>query len=101
MNIKELTTANFAAEVLEGKGVAIVDFWAPWCGYCVRMMPLFETLSDELGDKVSFYKVNTDEEADLARSNNIEVLPTFALFKDGQLVNKNYLKCLVRKKRYN
>lgn len=84
----ELTVANFDEVVLNGEGVKIVDFWAPWCGYCVRMMPIYEALSDEMGDNVTFAKVNTDEEVDLAKKYNIEVLPTFAIFKNGEIVNK-------------
>lgn len=84
----DLKVDNFDENILVGDDVKIVDFWAPWCGYCVRMMPIFETLSDEMGDTVKFAKVNTDEEMDLARKYNIEVLPTFAIIKNGEIVDK-------------
>ncbi|MDY3974079.1 thioredoxin [uncultured Veillonella sp.] len=87
-DIKELTVENFKADVLEFDGVSIVDFWAPWCGYCVRMMPIFEELAGELGDKVNFAKVNTDEVAALAQQFNVEVLPTFAIVKNGEVVDR-------------
>ena len=87
-DIKELTVENFDAEVASVAGVSVIDFWAPWCGYCVRMMPIFEELAGELGDTVNFAKVNTDEVAALAQKFNIEVLPTFAILKDGEVVDR-------------
>lgn len=87
-HIKEIKTAEFEEAVVKHAGVTIVDFWAPWCGYCVRMMPVFEGLAEELAGKVSFVKVNTDEEPDLARAYNVEVLPTFAVVKNGEVVNR-------------
>ena len=67
MAIKEVKTAEFDA-VIPAEGVAIVDFWAPWCGYCVRMMPIFEKIAgSELADKVTFVKVNTDEEIEFLK----------------------------------
>ena len=67
----------------------VVDFWAPWCGYCVRMMPIFEKIADsELADKVTFVKVNTDEEIELAKRYQIEVLPTFLFIKNGEVVDR-------------
>jgi len=85
---RELKTAEFEEAVLKSDKVSIVDFWAPWCGYCVRMMPVFEELAEEMGDKVNFFKVNTDEEVSLAQQNKIEILPTFAIFKNGEIVDR-------------
>ncbi len=85
---RELKTAEFEEAVINSDKVSIVDFWAPWCGYCVRMMPIFEELSDVMGDQVNFFKVNTDEEIELAQKYKIEVLPTFAIFKNGEIVNR-------------
>lgn len=85
---REIKTAEFEEAVLKSDKVSIVDFWAPWCGYCVRMMPVFEALSEELGDKVNFIKVNSDEEIDLCKEYQIEVLPTFAIFKNGEIVDR-------------
>ena len=50
-NVTELTVANFK-DTVTSKEVAIVDFWAPWCGYCVRMMPIFEALSEDWATKL-------------------------------------------------
>lgn len=86
--VKEIKAADFAGAVVNGDKVAVVDFWAPWCGYCVRMAPVFEEVAGALSDKVNFFKVNTDEEFELARQYQIEVLPTFAIFKNGEMVDK-------------
>lgn len=86
--MKELKEADFQAAVEENSKVTVVDFWAPWCGYCVRMMPIFEALDAKMSDKVDFAKVNTDEEPGLAQKYNVEVLPTFLIVKDGQVVDR-------------
>ena len=66
----------------EGKTV-LVDYWAPWCGYCRRIAPAYEKLADERDD-IIFAKVNIDEEPLLANEANIEVIPTLVLYKDGK-----------------
>lgn len=86
-NIKDLNVENFEENVVKNSRLAVVDFWAPWCGYCVRMMPLYDVVAENLGDKVDFFKVNTDDNLDLAKEYNIEILPTFAVFKDGKMVD--------------
>ena len=94
-NVTELTVANFK-DTVTSKEVAIVDFWAPWCGYCVRMMPIFEALSEELGDKVVFAKVNTDEVVELAKAKDEENLKV-ALSKAYQLCDKAVSKGILHK----
>ena len=86
-NVTELTVANFK-DTVTSKEVAIVDFWAPWCGYCVRMMPIIEEIAGELEGKANFVKVNADEEPELARNLQVEVLPTFVILKDGEVVDR-------------
>lgn len=86
--IIDVTTANFKEVVSTNDKVTVVDFWAPWCGYCVRMMPVYDELATALGDKVTLTKVNTDEQPELAQFFKIEILPTFAIFKNGEIVDR-------------
>ena len=73
---------QFQNLLAEGKTV-LVDFWAPWCGYCRRIAPAYEKLADEWND-IIFAKVNIDEEPLLANEAGIEVIPTLVLYKDGK-----------------
>ena len=86
--VKIVKEADFDAAVIENDRVTVVDFWAPWCGYCVRMMPVFEELAGILGDRADFVKVNTDEEPGLAQRFQVEILPTFAVVKNGEIVSR-------------
>ena len=86
--IIDVTSANFKEVVATNDIVTVVDFWAPWCGYCVRMMPVYDELAAALGDKVTLTKLNTDEQPELAQFFKIEILPTFAIFKNGEIVDR-------------
>ena len=72
--------------VNDGKTV-LVDYWAPWCGYCRRIGPAYEKIAEEYGDKLVVAKVNIDDEALLAQHENIEVIPTLVLYKNGKAVD--------------
>lgn len=83
----ELTTANFDEKVLQAKGLVVVDFWAVWCGPCKMMSPIVDELAGEL-DGITVGKVNVDENPDLARQFNILSIPTFIVFRSGQVVEQ-------------
>lgn len=83
----DLNNENFDSQVLQAEGVVLVDFWAPWCGPCKVMGPLVEELAGEM-DGVVVGKVNVDENAELARQFNILSIPTFIVFKGGQVVEQ-------------
>ena len=85
---KEVTDAQFEAEVLKSETPVLVDFWAPWCGPCRMVAPLVEELADEYGPKVKFVKVNTDESFSTAASYGIRSIPTLIVFKGGQPVGQ-------------
>ena len=74
---------QFQQTMNEGK-VLLVDYWAPWCGYCRRIGPAYEKIAEQYGAGMLVAKVNIDEEALLAHSENIEVIPTLVLYKDGK-----------------
>ncbi|MEF3191082.1 MAG: thioredoxin [Campylobacterales bacterium] len=81
-----LTSANFDSVV--GSGVAVVDFWAPWCGPCRMIAPVIEELATEYKGRVTVCKVNTDEESDLAVRFGIRSIPTILFFKNGKVVDQ-------------
>lgn len=78
-----LTTENFRREVLEYEGVAMVDFWASWCGPCQMVGPVIEEIAAERTD-VKVCKVNVDEQPDIAGKYNVMSIPTIILFKNGE-----------------
>lgn len=84
----EITTDNFQAEVLDSKRVALVDFWAEWCGPCRMIGPVVEELSKEFGDKALISKCNVDEQGEVAAQFGIRSIPTILFFKDGELVDR-------------
>lgn len=87
MAVKELKTAAFNDAVSEKDKLIVIDFWASWCGPCRMLSPIMDKLSEELTD-VQFYKVNTDEEPQLAGHFQINSIPTVMMVKDQKLVNQ-------------
>lgn len=87
MAIVNVSDQSFNTEV-EGQGVVLVDFWAPWCGPCKRLAPELEALDAEIGDSLKIAKVNVDENPETASRFGVMSIPTLIVFKDGQPVDK-------------
>lgn len=85
MALQHLKTQEFES-VVSAAPVALLDFWATWCGPCGIVSPIIEDLAEQYDGKAVIAKVNVDEEADLARRFHVMSIPTVILFKNGQEV---------------
>jgi thioredoxin 1 len=84
MAVKELNKENFDEFT---KQDCVIDFWAPWCGPCQMMAPVFEELSEEISN-FKFGKVDTEENSELASEHMISSIPCLIVFKDGKEANR-------------
>jgi thioredoxin 1 len=86
--VKSVTTDSFDEEVVKSQGLVMVDFWATWCGPCKIVAPVVEELAKEYEGKVTFAKLNTDENPDIASRYSIRGIPTLMFFKDGKVMDQ-------------
>lgn len=87
MAAKHLRTAEFDAAV-NAAPLAMVDFWADWCGPCKMLTPTVEALAEKYGDRVLTGKVNVDEEPELARRFGVMSIPTVVFLQNGREVDR-------------
>ena len=85
--VKIYSSADMEFENLSKNHLALVDFWATWCGPCRMMAPVIDELAEEMPDVV-FAKVNVDENPDLAMDLGIQAIPTMILYRDGEIVER-------------
>ena len=85
--LTHVTDDTFAAEVEQGKGLVLVDFWATWCGPCLAVAPLLEQLAGEFAGKARITKVDVDQNQKTAMRFNIRSIPSILFFKDGRHVD--------------
>lgn len=88
MPLIHVTSKNFEKALQAAPGVAVVDFFATWCGPCKMLAPVIEEAAEDMPE-IQFYKVDVDEAPELASSFKVMSVPTLAFFKNGELVKKN------------
>jgi thioredoxin 1 len=84
----EITDRTFQSEVLESETPVVLDFWAPWCAPCRAIAPIVEELAPRYEGRVTFGKVNVDENQQIAANYAIRSIPTLLFFRDGEVVNQ-------------
>lgn len=86
--VLELTEESFEKEVLKSTVPVIVDFWAPWCGPCKMLAPIFDEVSKEYKGKLKFAKLSTEDCPEIATQNMITGIPCLIIFNNGEEVDR-------------
>ncbi|MCM1377279.1 MAG: thioredoxin [Clostridium sp.] len=81
-------TDQTAREAIESGKPVVIDFWATWCGPCIKLGPAVEELAEKYGDKATIGKLNIDENDEIASEFRVRNIPTVLFFKDGECKTK-------------
>ena len=84
--VPELTNGEFSSYIKEG--LTLIDFFAEWCMPCVMMGPIIEDISEEFQERIKVGKINVDDQTDVANKFEVSSIPTFILFKGGEIVER-------------
>lgn len=82
-------TDQEARELIESGKPVVIDFWATWCGPCIKLGPVVEELAEKYGDQVTVGKLNIDENDEVASENRVRNIPTVLFFKDGEVKERS------------
>jgi len=88
MSVLHLTSSDFKEQIKDYEGVALVDFWAPWCAPCLMVGPVLEEIEKDMEGKIKVAKVNVDEEGVLGQEYQIMSIPAVFVFKNGEVVER-------------
>ena len=87
MSVTKIDKSNFQEEVVNYKGIVLVDFFAEWCGPCKMTGPIIDELAEEMKN-IKFVKVDVDANQELSSQYNVFSIPTFVIFKNGEAINQ-------------
>ena len=87
-NLPAVTDADFETTVLKSDKPVLVDFWAEWCGPCRQVAPILDELANEHGDKITFVKMNVDENPVVPSQYRVAGIPTINVYHNGEVVKQ-------------
>jgi thioredoxin 1 len=87
-NVQQVSDTSFDGDILKHDKPVLVDFWAPWCGPCRSVAPIVDDLATQYKDKLKVAKLNVDESSQVAMKYQVTSIPTFILFKNGEVADR-------------
>lgn len=87
-NVQQVSDTSFDGDILKHDKPVLVDFWAPWCGPCRSVAPIVDDLATQYKDKIKVAKLNVDESSVVAMKYQVTSIPTFILFKNGEVADR-------------